>query len=355
MNAPIALTHHVRCADLRCEREIARIEGFLAEQAASLFQSPRWLRAVERATGQRAHGLLAEQLGVITGWLPLTRVRSVLFGRALVSSGFAVGGGACTRGSEAARSLIEAAQRLAREEGFASLELRGGAIPEGAGWRSIADRHCGFERPLERDDEAQLRAISRKARAEVRKGLKNDLAVRTGRSACDQRAHYAVYSQSVRNLGTPVFPARLFREMLAAFPEKSDILTVFKQGEPIASVLSFYHERSVLPYWGGGTFAARGERANERMYYELMLHARRRGMERFDFGRSKTGSGPYAFKKNWGFEPVPLVYGEWSAPGARVRDVDPTSAAYARRIALWKKLPLPIANALGPWIARGLA
>ncbi len=355
MNAPLALSHKVRSADLASQREIARIGDFLAEAGGSVFHTPQWLRAVERGTGQRAHGLICEQMGAITGWLPLTQVRSVLFGRALVSSGFAIGGGICAGSSEATKALIAQARALAGSQGCASLELRGGPIPTGDGWRCWDERHCSFEGPLAGDDEAQLLAIPRKARAEVRKGLGNDLTVRTGRSREDLRAHYAVYSESVRNLGTPVFPAGLFREMLAAFPDASDILTVFKAGQPIASVLSFYHAGAVLPYWGGGTHAARAERANERMYYELMLHARRRGMQHFDFGRSKTGSGPYHFKKNWGFTPVPLVYGQWSPSGAKGRDIDPASEAYSRKIELWKKLPLPVANTVGPWIAKGLA
>jgi len=355
MNAPVALKHQVRSADFGSQREMERVCAFLAEEGGSLFQLPDWLRAVERATGHKALGLVSEQMGVMTGWLPLIQVRSALFGKALVSSGFGVGGGILARSEEAVSALAAAAQAHALRSGAASLELRGGPIPQGEGWRRIADRHCGFAGPLARDDEAQLCAIPRKARAEVRKSLKGDLEVRIGRARDDQSAHYAVYSESVRNLGTPVFPARLFREMLAAFANTSDILTVLHEGKPIASVLSFYHAGAVLPFWGGGTFAARGARANERMYYELMLHARRRGAQRFDFGRSKTGSGPYHFKKNWGFEPEPLVYGQWNAPGAQPRDVDPASAAYARKIALWKKLPLPVANTLGPWIARGLA
>jgi hypothetical protein len=90
------------------------------------------------------------------------------------------------------------------------------------------------------------------------------------------------------------------------------------------------------------------------MYFELMLHARRRGMARFDFGRSKTGSGAYDFKRNWGFEPEPLSYAAWTAPGEPPRDADPTSRKHAAQIALWQKLPLALANRLGPWIARGL-
>ena len=353
MNAPVSLSLNAQAVNLADAEMRARIDGFVQEMGASVFHKPNWLLAVEKATGQRAGGFVVEQFGVIQGWLPLTEVRSMLFGKALVSSGFGVGGGICADRPEVAAKLAEAAQAHAVAGGFSSVELRGGDVPED--WQAITDKHCGFERDLAADDEAELLAIPRKSRAEVRKGLKNNLDVRIGRSAQDLAAHYACYSQSVRNLGTPVFPRALFRQMLEAFPEDSDILTIARDGTPLASVLSFYHNGAVLPFWGGGSFAARGARANELMYYELMLHARKRGMQRFDFGRSKTASGPAKFKKNWGFEPQPLTYAMWSPPGEAPRDVDPTSEAYSRKIELWKKLPLPIANTIGPFIARGLA
>lgn len=353
MNAPVKAGQQVRSLDWRDAGEVRRIEGFVADRSASLFHRPAWLQGVAAGTGQRAAGLVSERLGVVTGWLPLTDVRSALFGKALVSSGFGVGGGMLADSEEAVRSLTRAAEDYAMRAGFAGIELRGGPIP--AHWDCWDDRHCGFERPLAASDEAELNAIPRKARAEVRKGLALGHRVTVGRSAGDLAAHYACYSASVRNLGTPVFPRKLFAAMLAAFPGTSDILTVWDGETPLASVLTFYHGGAVMPFWGGGVIAARTARANEVMYYELMLHARRQGMARFDFGRSKTGSGPFAFKKNWGFAPEPLTYGAWTAPGAPARNIDPTDASYSRKIALWKKLPLPIANTLGPWIARGLA
>lgn len=353
MNAPVKAGESVRVADCGNPHELRRIEGFVAESCASLFHRPAWLQAVAAGAGQRAAGLVSERMGIITGWLPITEVRSPLFGKALVSSGFGVGGGICAGNDTAVRALAEAAQVHATRGGFAGIELRGGPIP--AGWDAWDDKHCGFERLLAASDEDELTAIPRKARAEVRKGLGLGHRVTVGRSAADLVAHYACYSESVRNLGTPVFPRALFRAMLAAFPDSSDILTVWQGDAPLSSVLSFYHDGAVMPYWGGGSHAARPARANELMYYELMLHARRQGMIRFDFGRSKAGSGPFAFKKNWGFTPEPLTYGAWTAPGAPPRNIDPTDASYSRKIDLWKKLPLPIANTLGPWIARGLA
>jgi FemAB-related protein (PEP-CTERM system-associated) len=353
MNAPVRTGTSLRAADLRDPAELRRIAGFVAETGGSLFHRPAWLMAVAAGTGQRAAGLVTERLGTITGWLPLTEVRSALFGKALVSSGFGVGGGILAGSPDAARMLAEGAERHAQAGGFGGIELRGGPIPEG--WASWSDKHCSFARPLAADDAVELNAIPRKARAEVRKGLGFGHRITIGRGGDDRAAHYACYGESVRNLGTPVFPKRLFAAMLDAFPDSSDILTVWQGTTPLASVLSFYHAGTVMPFWGGGIHAARAARANEVMYFELMLHARRQGMTRFDFGRSKTGSGPFAFKKNWGFDPQPLTYGAWTAPGAQPRNIDPTDAGYSRKIELWKKLPLPLANAVGPWIARGLA
>jgi len=147
---------------------------------------------------------------------------------------------------------------------------------------------------------------------------------------------------------------REIARVLDRLGENADILTVWRGEAPVASVLSLYHRSAVMPYWGGGTRAARALRANDRIYFELMAHARRRGCTRFDFGRSKTGSGPYHFKRNWGFVPEPLTYANWTAPGRQPRDADPTSAKHRALIAAWQMLPLAVANRLGPLIARGL-
>ncbi len=354
MNAPFLRAREtVGLTDLRDPGERARIDGFVAQQNGSVFHRPDWIVAVECGTGQRALGLVAEQDGQVTGWLPLTLVHSPLFGRALVSSGFGVGGGPLARDATTLSALLTSAQELALRSGCADIELRSDV--QAPDWRRVTESHANFARDLAPDDDAELLAVPRKHRAEIRKGLKNDLHITTGQDEADRAAHYGIYAASVHALGTPVFPRALFDAMLDMFGKDADILTVRHDGEAVASVLSFYHGGAVIPFWGGGTFAARGLRANERMYFELMRHARERGCTRFDFGRSKTGSGPYRYKKNWGFTPEPLAYARWTAPGHEARDIDPTSDAYAAKIALWKKLPLRVANAIGPHIAKGLA
>lgn len=356
MNAPfVPASLTVRLVDPLDPVEAQRIQGFLIEHPNSTpFHRPAWLSAVAAGTGNAALGLIAERHGSIAGWLPLTAVHSPVFGRMLASSGFAVGGGLLTDGGDPA-PIFAVLEELAQRQVCPTIELRGGELPEAdGGWVLKTQSHCGFIRPLATNDEAELLAIPRKQRAEVRKGLANHLTVEVGISERDRAAHYSVYAESVRNLGTPVFPRALFDAVLNQFQDDADILTIREDGTPVASVLSLYHRGAVMPYWGGGAWAARRLRANDRMYFELMRHARARGCTHFDFGRSKTHSGAYDFKRNWGFEPEPLSYASWTAPGAERRDADPTSAKHSAQIALWRHLPLVIANRLGPLIARGL-
>ncbi len=333
----------IREAELGDPREAARLDAFVRDHDGTPFPLSGWARAVERGCGQRARTLVAERAdGSLAGLLPLTEMRSALFGRALVSTGFGVGGGVL---GDAVEELASGAWEMAQRLGCPSVELRGGPAPQG--WSVDDTTYIGFVRDLADDP---LAAIPRKQRAEVRRSLTLDLQVSVGRDPAALAEHYRVYAESVRNLGTPVFPRALFSSVVNALD--ADVLTVRHQGKAVASVLSIYHGGTVYPYWGGGTAAARGLRANDRMYLALMEHARARGMTRFDFGRSKAGTGAAAFKKNWGFTPEPLAYAHRSDGPART--VNPLSPKYQLMVAGWKRLPLPVATVLGPMLSRGL-
>lgn len=340
--------------DLHDPAQAAAIDTFvLAHAAGTPFHRPAWMLGVEKSTGNRAHMLAAvAPSGRIAGLLPLHHVKSRLFGQALVSAAFAVDGGVLAEDPATVTALADAARQLSRTKGGLSVELHGGPAP-GGDWQGYSE-HVGFVGPLAADDDAQLAKVARKHRAEVRKGLANpDLRVEIGRGAKLIRDQYRVYAESVRNLGTPVFPAKLLREVFERFGDDADIVVVYQGDRPVSAVLTLYHRGVAMPYWGGGIHEARRLRSNELLYFRLMSHARARGCTHIDFGRSKKDSGNVAWKKSLGFEPTPLLYHTWS-PDGRMRDINPKSDKYQRRIDLWKKLPLPIANLLGPLISRGL-
>lgn len=334
----------VRTADLA--GEAARIDAFAAAHSnGTIFHRPQWSCAAERGCGARAHYLVAERGGALTGCLPLSEIRSPLFGSALVSSGFGTGGGILGDG---AAELAETAWTLAKALGCTSVELRGGPVPEG--WAEANGIYANFDRALPADEEALLGSIPRRQRAEVRRALSFDLETSAGNDRRHRDAHFRVYAESVRNLGTPVFPRALYEAALDEFGDDADIVVIWKDGRPLAALLNFYFKGVCQPVWGGGTREARRWRGNDLVYYEVMRRAIQRGCTRADFGRSKIGTGPWSRKKIWGFEGTSLVY---AVRGAR-RATNPLDPKYRLKIAAWQKLPIWVANRLGPMIARGL-
>jgi len=354
VNAPIhpVRTLSVRVADLSDPGERARIDGFVTEHPdGTLFHRPQWTRAVERGCRQRAHYLVAERGGALAGCLPLTEIRSPLFGNAFVSAGFGTGGGIMGEGDVGA-ALAEAGWALAQEQGCSSLELRGGPVPER--WQVRPHVYSVFTRDLPDNGDTLLKELPRRQRAEVRKGRELGLTVSIGRDEAHRAAHFRAYSESVRNLGTPVFPKSLFGAALDEFGDEAEILVAWHEQRPIATMLSFTFKGVIHPYWGGGIRDARTLRGNDIAWFELMRHAIERGIHRADFGRSKVDTGPWNRKRIWAFDETPLVYAVRTADGTAPREVNPLNPRYRLKIAAWQRLPLWLANRVGPFIARGL-
>jgi FemAB-related protein (PEP-CTERM system-associated) len=309
-----------------------------------------WRNLLRDVFGFTPHCLVAERGGRIAGVLPLFHQKSLLFGKALISSPFCMEGGPLAA-DEAVRSALDAAAlRLMDELKVPVLEFRCRRAVR-PGWTAQRDLYATFARPLSAKDEENLKAIPRKQRAVVRKAIDGPLK---GEAEEGVEALFRVYSESVRNLGTPVFPKRWFAALRSAFADDCDIIVIRDGEEPVSAVMNFYHNGTVLPHYGGGTAGARRNGANDLLYWEVIRHAVRRGCTRFDFGRSKAGTGAFAFKKNWGFEPDWLEYEYKLASGADLPEKNPNNPKYRLMISLWKKLPLPVANLLGPLLIGGL-
>jgi len=317
---------------------------------ATFFHRAGWEEVIQRTFGHATYFLYAEADGVIQGVLPLGHINSRLFGKALISLPFCVQGGIAASTVEARVALEQAACELAGSLAVDYLEMRN-PVRRHPAWPVKEDLYVGFRKAIDPDPEVNLKAIPRKQRAMVRKGIEAGLVAQDDD---DIDRLFIAYSESVRNLGTPVLPRRYFRILKEVFGENCRVLTVTLDGSLVASVLSFYFRDQVLPYYGGGTELARQVKGNDFMYWELLRRSCEQGIRIFDYGRSKLGSGSYSFKKNWGFTPEPLFYEYHLVKARQLPNINPTNPKYRLFIDLWKRLPLPLSRWLGPLIARDL-
>jgi FemAB-related protein (PEP-CTERM system-associated) len=333
------------------EGDAARWESFVAHcPNATFFHRVGWRTIIEEHFRHRCHYLIAERDGALTGVLPLAEVKSRMFGHALVSLPFAVYGGPAANDGESEQALIDAAVATAEKQRVEHLELRN-REPRCPGWPR-QDIYVTFRKEILPDVEANMLAIPRKQRAMVRKGIKHGLT-----SVIDDSVDrfFALYSDNVHRHGTPPFSRAYFKRLAEVFGDRCEVLTVVDaRRRPVSSVLSFYFRDEVLPYYAGDAVDARELAANDFKYWELMRRASEQGLRVFDYGRSKRGTGSYDFKKNWGFEPTALSYEYRLLKRDRIPENNPLNPKYRAFIALWRRLPRPLANAVGPLIVRNL-
>ncbi len=314
----------------------------------SVFHLTAWQRALYKTFAYPGSFCIARRNGRLCGLLPLYSVQHLPVGRSLVSAPFAVYGGICADDEQVERVLLDYGQNMAEKTQVRYLELRHekpiGSLP-------VKDLYVTFRREIYGDEEKNLNAIPRKQRRMVRQGDKHGLKARVGgEELLDE--FYAVYSSSVRNLGTPVFPRRWIEHLLDEFGAACRILGVFHEKTMVAGVMTFFFRDQVMPYYGGAYPWAFQYAANDFMYWKLLCYGAEHGFKVFDFGRSKKGTGPYDFKRHWGFEPTPLPYQYHLVTQKTLPNLNPTNPMLSLPIELWKRLPLPLSQWLGPKLIR---
>jgi FemAB-related protein (PEP-CTERM system-associated) len=310
-----------------------------------------WRTVFERGLGHRTHYLAVLRARRIAGILPLVEIRSRIFGRALSSLPYVNYGGVLADAPDAAEALLTHATRLAAERRlrFVVLRHRRQVFPA----LPARTHKVTMLLPLQPDSGAMWDALDRKVRNQVRKAEKSGLvSLAGGPELLDD--FYRVFAQNMRDLGTPVYGRRLFAEILSQFPGDARVHLVRLGAATIAGALSYGYGRVVEVPSASSLREHRSLCPNHLMYWSIIQDAIREGRTTFDFGRSTPDDGTYHFKEQWGAVPEQLWWEYGLVGGEMLPSADRQSAAYQRRIEYWKRLPLPIANMVGPRIARSV-
>jgi FemAB-related protein (PEP-CTERM system-associated) len=356
---PDSKLRSMECSFLR-DNDPSWDEFVIGHPSGTFFHLLAWREILRKSFSYEPVYLwIRDSSGRIRGLLPLFLVKSMLFGRSLVAMPVGVYGGPLASDEESYRMLLQQATELAKERHVRYLEIRGNPYADApiaphvdgdsSRW-SRKDLYVTFKGQIDSTDEANLARIPRKQRRMVRQGDKHGLKAIFDNGRL--REFYDVYAESVRNLGTPVYGYSYFENLVSSFGDQCRILLVEHHEKIIAAVLSFFYREQVLPYYGGALKDYFHLAPNDFMYWELMRYAGAKGCKIFDFGRSKEGTGPYNFKRHWGFEPMALPYWYYAPNGQALPDTSPLNPKLQWAIRIWRGLPLAITNSLGPHIVR---
>lgn len=335
-----------------CRGPVPRTAKWLQDSGlGTLYHLPGWLELVEEQFGHETYTILSHEDGAINGLLPLVRLKSRLFGDYMVSMPFFNYGGPCAESDWLEKSLMERAAQLGEQLGVSHVEFR--ATNEYAVGGPVRSHKVAMTRSLPAQSEGLWSEIGSKRRAQVKRARKEGARVRTGGlELLDE--FYSVFSQNMRDLGTPVYSRRFFQSILERFPEHARVITVSLGEVPAAAgFLLGYRERMEIP-WASSLRAMNRYGVNMLLYWEALKYAIEQGYTSFDFGRSSPGGGTFRFKRQWGAQPQPLFWHYWLRDGVAVPELNPENPRFALAIRAWKRLPVSVTRLIGPMIVKSL-
>jgi FemAB-related protein (PEP-CTERM system-associated) len=328
-----------------CDRFVRQMEG------ARLCHLPAWTRMVERAFGHKGIYLVARKAGRVCGVLPLTQVRSRLFGHRLISQPFSDYGGPVAANAEAVEALYQRAVEVARECGCESMELRNTV-------RLPYDLHVRTDKismclPLTKDPQDVWKGLRHKTRNRVRKAQGAALVVVSGGlELLDE--FYRMWTIRMHELGTPCYPRKLFACILETFPDMARIFVARLDGATTAGLFAYTFQGWVQSSWGAALRQYDDIGPNYILNWAAIEHYCQEGMKWFDFGRSTVGSGQHIFKERWGADPINLCWQYWTPGGEEPALARPEDPKYRRKVEMWKRMPLWVSRVLGPVISPAL-
>ncbi|MGH7607774.1 MAG: GNAT family N-acetyltransferase, partial [Gemmatimonadales bacterium] len=308
-----------------------------------------WKAIIERELGHECIYLAARSAdGALAGVLPLAWVSSRLFGSYLVSLPFLNSGGPLGD-PDAVQDLVSGAVEIARTRGVELVELR--SRRPWAVDLPVSHRKITVVRDLTPGDPGRVwSSLRAKVRSQIRRPERAGIDVRVGP---DQVApFFTVFSRHMRDLGTPTQPLRLFEALALAFPADAWFGCAYYRGRPIAAGCGFGWEGEFEMTWAAALSAYSPLAANMLLYWRSMEWAAQRGYTLFNFGRCTPGSGTHRFKQQWDSRDVPLWWYQYAGEHRRRSATPSPDRAFAWGPRLWKRLPLTVANLLGPRLVR---
>lgn len=296
----------------------------------------------------------------IVGIFPLIHISSWFFRNSLISIPYFDFGGILAIDKLAEMALLKRSIQLAEELGVKYIELRQNYrlfsseefMNSQTGWKlSVSTSKVRMALSIPENPEFLMKSFNSKLRSQIRKPIKEGLIVKIG-SVDLVDDFYNVFSENMRDLGSPVHSKKFIAETVKAFPNTANIFIVYGNQKPLAGSVTIGFKDTLSNPWASSLRRYSHLAPNMLLYWSMLEFACQNGYRRFDFGRSTPGEGTYKFKEQWGARPEPLYWYRLSKNGNQGWSGQPDKDKMSRAIKYWKKLPVPVTKIIGPRIRK---
>ena len=333
--------------ELKQSDEKAWDEYVLRHSDSTFYHQVGWKNVVEKSYGHKPYYLLAKEDGEIKGVFPLFLMKSMLFGRKLVSVPFAPYGGICADKLEIESVLIGEAKKIVSDKKLDFLEIRN-FNKCGFSMDTTNDNYVTFIIDLHPGLDHVWKNMRKDKKNGVKKAKKANISIE-----CDSKSvndFYDVYLKNMRGLGTPVHGYSFFQNIRLEFPDNTTIITI-KQGETaICSKFLLFFKDTVISMWGATLKEYRKYHPYDLANWEAITISHANGYKYFDFGRCLKYSGVFNYKQGWRGKQNPLYYQFYLPNGRKTPDFSQNSPKRKMFAKLWSELPFTLTKKIGPKI-----
>ena len=311
-----------------------------------------WKHVLEKSFGFQSIYLMAlRRTGEISGVLPLFMMKNILGKKFMISTPSSDFTGVCAYDKEICSRLLQMAKKIAVERKVRYLEIRqlNDKVYDLPTKSDFVTMHLTL---VNNEEFVWKNSLNSKARNQVRKAEREGLTVAFGKEYLND--FYRVLSVNFRELGTPIYPKYFFRNIFDEFKEETNLIVVKYHGIVIGGMMFILFRKTFSDLWASSLKKYNKLCPNNILYWEAIKYACKNGFEIFDLGRSTIDSGTFRFKKQWGAMPIQLNYQYLLNKADKMPEVNSHNNQYQMAINVWKKLPLPVTNTLGPMLVRYL-
>jgi len=315
---------------------------------STFFHQIGWKRVVEKTYKHKPIYLIAREEGEVKGVLPLFLMRSMIFGKKLVSVPFAPYGGVCADDEMAEKMLIEEAIRIAEEYDVDYLEIR--SLSKIVHGEYVTDlSYITFIINLNFGSELIWKNLRRDKKRGIKKAERANLAVEWNANIDD---FYDIYIRTMRNLGTPVHCYNFFKNILNEFRDETKILTVKYEDIIICCKFLLFYKNTVISMWGVTLKEYQKFHPYDLANWKAIEYSCKEGYKYFDFGRCLLDSGVFHYKWGWSGEQKQLYYQFYLNNDRNPPDISQSNPNRKRFASVWKRLPVPLTKIVGPMLRR---
>jgi len=299
-----------------------------------------------------------QQTNRISGILPLVLFDPPEKKKRLISLPYTDAAGILADEGESSRRLLAAALTLADELGANHLELRQDGVLQtffqqqknvGTWCHTPHTFKTGLLRTLPTSGDALWLGLSAKVRNQIRKARRCGCRATAG--GVELLADfYAVFSENMRDLGSPVHTPELFQNILSSTSLATGIIVVSLHGHPAAAAVVLLHNATLYNPWASSLKSYRPSCPNMLLYWSMLEYAVNHHCRWFDFGRSSPDAPTCRFKRQWGAGMEPL---DWHVFSRKPHNWDPRSESL--EYDTWKSIDLERSRRDGPAIRQWIS